>query len=261
MTPAKKRFGQNFLSDARYIDSIIRAVPENLGQVIVEVGPGQGAITTQLAAKAGKLIAVEIDRDLSPLLREKFAAYPHVSIVEQDFLKADLRDFAPDNKPLTIVGNLPYNVASLILLKLIKERALVKDAFVMLQREVGERITAQPGRKEFSFLSVAIGTFAIPKRLFLLPAGAFRPVPKVESAFLHIAMRQPGPGISDTEKYFALISHAFSQRRKKVINVLGRHYPPDTIQAFFRDKAIDVNARAESLSTDIYVELYRALNG
>ena len=260
MIKAKKRFGQVFLNDPRYIDSIIRAVPENPGQTILEIGPGQGAITALLAKKARKVIAVEIDRDMVALLKEKFSGHPSINIVQQDFLKTDLAELAGKENPLTVVGNLPYNVASMILLKLIENRSLVREAYCMVQREVGDRITASPCCKQYSFLSVALGTFATPQRLFVLPAGAFRPVPKVESAFLKLSMDRPQPHITDTRDYLDLVSHAFSQRRKKVINVLSKYYPRETLDRFFIQHNLNEQLRAEALPVEIFTALYKAIH-
>jgi 16S rRNA (adenine1518-N6/adenine1519-N6)-dimethyltransferase len=260
MIKAKKRFGQVFLNDQRYIDSILRAIPENPGQTILEIGPGQGAITARLAEKARSVIAVEIDRDMVAFLREKFAGHPSIQVRQQDFLQTDLAELAEKGNPLTVVGNLPYNVASMILLKLIHNRSLVREAYCMVQREVGDRIIAAPGCKAYSFLTVALATFATPQRLFVLPAGAFRPVPKVESAFLKFSMDRPQAHITDTRDYLDLVSRAFSQRRKKVINVLAKYYPRETLDRFFSSHGLDEQLRAEALPIGIFTALYGALH-
>ncbi len=259
MIKTKKKFGQVFLNDIRYIESIIKSIPDDENQIIIEIGPGAGAITGRLADKAAKLFAVEIDRDLVPLLQEQFKNQERIRIIQGDFMEFNLEEVLKDKHPVTIVGNLPYNVASHILLKLIRHRSIVNSAYIMLQREVGERITAKPDCKDYSFLTVAINTFAKTKRLFLLPPGAFRPAPKVDSAFLQISMEKDGPDISDTDAYFKMLTCAFSQRRKKVVNVLSRHYPEQTVYDFFTKHNIDINSRAENLPIKTYIELYNAL--
>jgi 16S rRNA (adenine1518-N6/adenine1519-N6)-dimethyltransferase len=260
MIQAKKRFGQVFLQDRRYIDSLLRSVPRIPEGALLEIGPGPGVITAGLAEKARKVIAVEIDRDMVRLLKEKFSGNPKIEIIQADFLKWDLTGLEKKEGPLVVVGNLPYNVASMILLKLVECRDRVREAYVMVQREVGDRITSAPGRKQYSFLTVAVSTFAEAKRLFVLPPGAFRPAPKVESAFLRLSMDRPDAGITDTRKYLDLVSRAFSQRRKMVINVLGKYYPRDLLERFFLEHGIDEKARAESLPVETFVALYRAIH-
>jgi 16S rRNA (adenine1518-N6/adenine1519-N6)-dimethyltransferase len=261
MLIAKKRFGQVFLRAPSYIRSILDAIPKDPLQTLLEIGPGQGALTGLLSEKAAHVYAVEIDRDLAKTLVSKLQNHGNIQVIQEDFLKTDLGRFVGKGGRLTIVGNLPYNVASLILLKLLNQRVHVREAMVMVQREVGDRITAPPGRKDFSFLSAAIGTFATPKRLFLLPPGAFRPIPKVESAFLRLSFDKPRPDLPDTRSYLTFLTRAFAQRRKKVIKVLSKHYPQAALDSFFGENGLDPNARAESLAVETLVKLYHTLHG
>ncbi|MBL8025549.1 MAG: ribosomal RNA small subunit methyltransferase A [Fibrobacteres bacterium] len=257
---AKKRFGQHFLTSARIIERIIDASIPGEGDAIVEIGPGQGAITGDLIKKHhNTFTAIELDRDLIPLLKERFGSIERFSIIESDVLKVNFADCAPDKRQLTIVGNLPYNVGSIIILKMAEEREVIRKAYVMLQKEVGERLTAICGTSEYSFLSVAIQTFATVKRLFTIPPGAFSPPPKVDSAFLEISFSHEPDMPKDYKRYTSIVSNAFSQRRKKVINVLSRHYDKDTIAKFFADNSINENARAENLTVKDYIRLYETL--
>jgi 16S rRNA (adenine1518-N6/adenine1519-N6)-dimethyltransferase len=256
---AKKRFGQHFLVSERIIQKICDASAPKEEDVLIEIGPGQGAITGHLINNGNRLIAIELDRDLIPLLKSKFGNYDNFSIIESDVMKVLFADYATEDKLITIIGNLPYNIGSLILLKMAKEHKVLRKAYVMLQKEVGERLTAQKGTSDYSFLSVAIQTFATVKRLFIIPPGAFKPPPKVDSAFLEVTFNHSPSLPLDIELYFSMVSNAFSQRRKKVINVLCRHYDKGLITGFFIDHSIDENARAENLPIETYTALYELL--
>jgi 16S rRNA (adenine1518-N6/adenine1519-N6)-dimethyltransferase len=256
---AKKRFGQHFLVADRIIQRIVDVSAPKEDDILIEIGPGQGAITGQLIKHGNQLIAIELDRDLIPLLKTKFGDHKNFSIIESDVMKVAFADCVTENKMITIVGNLPYNIGSLILLKMAKERKVLRKAYVMLQKEVGERLTAQNGTSDYSFLSVAIQTFATVKRSFTIPPGAFKPPPKVDSAFLEVTFNHSPSLPSNVDLYFSIVSNAFSQRRKKVINVLSRHYDKELIARFFADNKIDENARAENLPIETYIALYELL--
>jgi 16S rRNA (adenine1518-N6/adenine1519-N6)-dimethyltransferase len=257
---AKKRFGQVFLTDKNYIISVIKAIKAGSRDTLIEIGPGRGAITRGLSEKAKKLVCVEIDRAAVSYLSKHLEDCTNIRLIQADFLKMDIRPFVPKKGKLIIAGNLPYNIASLILLKLIRERTKISRAYVMVQKEVAGRILSGPGNRDFSFLSVAVQSFADVKKILSLPAGAFRPMPKVDSAFLQLHFSsQNNIKIKETEQYFTLVTRSFSQRRKKVINVLSQYYPRDKIDKFFNIYNIDMNARAETLPVKIYVALYKML--
>jgi 16S rRNA (adenine1518-N6/adenine1519-N6)-dimethyltransferase len=253
---AKKRFGQVFLTGPRQIDAILRAVSPYIPDTVMEIGPGTGALTAGLAERAQKVIAVEIENEAFSFLAGSLGHMKNIEFVHADFLKLDSGRYRPAGGKLVAVGNLPYNAASLILLKLIREREAFSHAFVMLQREVAGRLTSPPGRKAYGFLTVAVGAFARVKKLVSLSGGAFRPVPRVKSTFLHLDFTRPGaPAVSETGRFLEMASRAFSQRRKKVINVLAGFYPAEKLDRFFAASGISRNARAEALSVQDYIGL------
>lgn len=224
MRPARKRFGQHFLEPA-WVEKLLRAVAPRPDQTFLEIGPGRGALTRPLAARAGRVIAFEIDRDLASALRD--AAPRHLTIVEGDFLDvtpARLRDLLADSRaPLRVVGNLPYNIASPILFKLVElySAGLVfSDATVMLQREVADRLAASPGTRKYGVLSVLIGQMARVERILTLPPGAFRPMPKVHSAVVRLWFHAPDLPPADPAVFTAIVQAIFTRRRKTLANAL-----------------------------------------
>ena len=257
---AKKRFGQVFLTNPHHIHSLLQSIPSRPDGTFIEIGPGPGALTAGLCAKCRRLVAIEVDPEACAELRERMKGTPHIDIIQADILKTDLAPFRDGKDPLCVVGNLPYNIASLILLKLVRCHDFIREAYVTVQREVAERLVAPPGVKAYSFLSAAVASFASAKRLRLLPPGAFCPAPKVESAFLRLQFREdPAVAGPDIDAYLELVSRAFSRRRKKVLKVLSESYPPDALEAYFRMNGIDGNARAENLSAERFSGLFHFL--
>ena len=225
MIRARKRFGQNFLEPA-WVAKVIRAIDPQADDVFLEIGPGRGALTRPLAERAKSVVAVEIDRDLAADLSR--SAAPNVTIVDGDFLEIDIRraeqarplHTAPD---LRVVGNLPYNVASPILIRLRDLRAAglgIRDATVMLQREVANRLTAVPGTRDYGVLTVVVGHTAHVERLLALPPGAFRPAPKVHSALVRLTFHAPDPPVRDAAVLERLVRGVFTRRRKTLANAL-----------------------------------------
>lgn len=186
---AKKSLGQNFLRDEEVVEKIISAISAREGEVIVEVGPGEGALTEALAKSGARVIAIELDDRLIPILKEKFRDYPNVEIVHQNVLDADMCNIPTTNnqQPTTyrVVGNLPYYITSAIVRKFLESECSPDEMFFMVQKEVGERICARPGK--MSVLAVSVQYYADPELLFVVPKESFDPVPKVESAFIRIA--------------------------------------------------------------------------
>ena len=221
---AKKRFGQHFLEPA-WVEKLLRAVAPGTDQTFIEIGPGRGVLTRPLAARCGRVVAFEIDRDLAATLRDE--APRHLTIVEGDFLDVtadSLRDLLADSASSPrVVGNLPYNVASPMLFKLVELYsagiALV-DATLMLQREVADRLVASPGTREYGVLSILIGHAAGVERLFTLPPGAFRPMPKVHSAVVRLRFHSPDPPATDPTVFAAIVQAIFTRRRKTLANAL-----------------------------------------
>jgi 16S rRNA (adenine1518-N6/adenine1519-N6)-dimethyltransferase len=241
----RKRFGQNFLEPA-WVAKVVAAIAPQAGETFVEIGPGRGALTRPLAAGAGQVIAIEIDRDLAADLRESMP--PNVRIVETDFL--DLRQI-PTSGPVRVAGNLPYNVASPILFRLVDffdSGAPLVDATVMLQREVADRLLAEPGTRDYSTLTVLIRYDADVTRLLNLPPGAFRPAPKVESTLVRLRFRPPASAVRNRDMFRRLVQGVFTQRRKTLVNALKPLVMPDCVPAVLSETGIDGRRRGETLS-------------
>jgi 16S rRNA (adenine1518-N6/adenine1519-N6)-dimethyltransferase len=220
---ARKRFGQHFLEPV-WVDKVIKAIAPQPDQVFVEIGPGPGALTRPLAARAGAVIAFEIDRDLAAALTEE--AIPNLSVIEGDFLETSWFTGAGQgqpSQPMRVVGNLPYNVASPIMFRLVELHAAgaaLVDATLMLQREVADRLVAAPGSKEYGVLSILIGHAADVDTVLKLPAGAFRPPPKVLSSLVRLGFREPRPAVKDAALFARIVQAVFTRRRKTMANAL-----------------------------------------
>jgi 16S rRNA (adenine1518-N6/adenine1519-N6)-dimethyltransferase len=218
---ARKRFGQHFL-EPTWVEKVIGAIDPRADETFIEIGPGAGALTRPLAARAKAVIAYEIDRDLARALRA--ASIPRLTVVEGDFLKLRTGNREPRaGNPIRVAGNLPYNVASPILFRLAElygSGAPIVDATVMLQREVAERLTARPGTGEYGVLSVLLQHVADAELLLKLPGGAFRPAPKVESALVRLRFHAPRPPVADREVFAGLVQAVFTRRRKTLANAL-----------------------------------------
>lgn len=218
---ARKRFGQHFLEPAwaaKLVDSLDPAADD----VFLEIGPGRGALTLPLSRRVRRLVAVEIDRDLAAHLRGELPST--VRVVEGDFLDANLETLLRDEpKPVRVVGNLPYNVSSPILFKLLHCASggrLFSDATLMLQQEVADRLVAKPGTRDYGVLAVQVALQADVERVLTLPPGAFRPAPRVTSAVVRLRFRPPREEVGDLETFERLVRAVFLQRRKTVLNAL-----------------------------------------
>jgi len=249
---ARKRFGQNFLVDPHYIKRIVDAVDPQPGDNIVEIGPGLAAITTDLVARAGRIAAVEIDRDLAARLRAQFAP-ASLELHEADALEFD---FATLGNDLRIVGNLPYNVSSPLLFRFVQHADRLRDVHVMLQREVVARMAAAPDTPDYGRLTVMLQAAFRITRLFVVPGGAFRPAPKVESAVARLVpLREDKPHIADQAAFARTVAAAFAQRRKTLRNALSTLASADDIVR----AGIDPSLRGEALSVADFVRLANAL--
>lgn len=220
--PARKRFGQNFLEPA-WVDKVVREIDPRADDTFIEIGPGRGALTRPLATRAHAVVAFEIDRDLAADLAA--AALPNLTIVEGDFLQTSEYRLRHVTSRLRVAGNLPYNLSSPILFKLLDlclSGVPVTDATLMLQREVADRLIADPGTKDYGVLTVLVGHVADIQRLLALPPGAFRPAPQVHSSLVRLVFHAPSPPVQDLELYTALVRGVFTQRRKTLANALQR---------------------------------------
>jgi 16S rRNA (adenine1518-N6/adenine1519-N6)-dimethyltransferase len=218
---AKKSLGQNFLVGDHYPKRIVASVAPKPEETILEIGPGHGALTEFLIASGARVIAIELDRDLIPKLREKFSKAKNFQLVEADALKINLAEIIKPATHVRVVANLPYYISTAILQHLITQRKSITDLTLMLQSEVVTRLTATPGGKEYGYLSALVQFYCEAHHLFDVPPGAFRPVPKVTSSMMRLTVREnPVAEVSDEKFFVALISSLFAQRRKNISNNL-----------------------------------------
>ena len=259
--PSKPKLGQNFLTDTAAIERIADSLGDLSTRTVVEIGPGAGANTHALAARARRLIAVELDPALAAHLRSEFPA-PHVIIVNQDVLSFDFAAAASESgQPLLVFGNLPYYITSPILLKLAESHASIDRVALMVQREVADRVTAQPGSRDYGVLSVTVQLYGPAVSLFTLPPSAFSPPPDVHSTVFRwrFAPRFAELGI-DQAAFLPFLRTAFAQKRKTLANNLRAAGHASTAIASALDRAsIPPNARAEALSIESFASLFRAL--
>jgi len=250
---ARKRFGQHFLTDPGVIDAIVAAIAPRDDEIIVEIGPGQGAITRPLAARAGALHAVELDRDLAARMRKEFGAKNNVIIHAADALSFD---FGAIGTSLRIVGNLPYNISTPLLFHLLEYRDRIVDMHFMLQKEVVDRMAAGPGSKTYGRLSIMLGCRFQIDALFDVDKFAFEPPPDVTSAVVRLVPLPAGSYAIDNEEQFSrLVAQAFSQRRKTIRNSLRKVAD----EAALREAGIDPGLRPEAISIADYVRLANTL--
>jgi len=224
---AKKNLGQNFLRDESVISRIVGELAPRGDETIIEIGSGHGALTSRLVERAGRLVAIELDRGLVPVLREKFANRDNFELIEQDALTSDFCSLIAPAPHARVVANLPYNISTAIIQKLIEQRRCLTEMLLMLQREVVERITAPPSTSARGFLSVVVEAYCETEALFDVAPEAFRPVPKVWSTIVRLRMRPtPAADVQDESLLWRLVSVGFMQRRKTLFNNL-RHAPED----------------------------------
>lgn len=248
----RRRFGQNFLADPHYVKRIVDAVDPRPGDNVVEIGPGLAALTGDLIARAGHIAAVEIDRDLAARLRQQFSP-AQLTLHEADALAFDFASLGAD---LRVVGNLPYNISSPLLFHLAAHDALLRDVTVMLQREVVARMTAEPATADYGRLTVMLQAKFRIVRLFVVPGGAFRPAPKVESAVARLVpLRNDKPAVRDEPLFARVVAAAFAQRRKTLRNALSGVADLPTLAA----AGIDPSVRGETLSVAEFVRLANLL--
>ena len=251
---ARRRFGQNFLHDRRVIERIVDAIDPRPGQSIVEIGPGQAALTRELLRRVGHITAIEIDRDLAAWLREQFPP-GQLTLVEADALKLDWSELA--TRPLRLVGNLPYNISSPLLFRLAAVAERVVDQHFMLQKEVVDRMVAPPGSKTYGRLSVMLQVRYRMTSLFDVPRGAFNPPPKVTSSIVRMVplARADLPAV-DMDAFARVVAAAFNQRRKILRNALGELAD----DAAFAAAGVDPLARAETLAVGDFVRLTASID-
>ena len=221
----QKKFGQNFLIDPTVLDRIIRAARITKEDCVLEIGPGIGTMTQYLAESAGSVVAVEIDQNLIPILKETLAEYDNVSIINDDILKVDLNKIVEEKnggRPIKVVANLPYYITTPIIMGLVEKQVPLQSITIMVQKEVADRMQVGPGTKDYGALSLAVQYYAKPEIVANVPPNCFIPRPNVGSAVIRLTKyEQPPVTVRDVDRMFAIIRASFNQRRKTLVNGLG----------------------------------------
>ncbi|MGB7060836.1 MAG: 16S rRNA (adenine(1518)-N(6)/adenine(1519)-N(6))-dimethyltransferase RsmA [Candidatus Zixiibacteriota bacterium] len=258
----KRSLGQNFLSD----DSAARRIAEGLelkeDEVVLEIGAGKGALTRHLLDRADRVLAVEIDVRLCRHLKERFHGRENLSVINKDILKIDFRDVIKPGTNVKVVGNLPYQITSPVLSLLLENRESVSLCVLMVQKEVGLRICALPGNKDWSPLSIAVQLYSEARVLFHLKPESFYPSPKVDSSVIRVVfLAGPRVVVPDEELFFKVVRSAFSQRRKMVLNSLAANLdlPKSAMEVILNKAGIDPRLRAEALGLNEFADLASAM--
>ena len=259
----KKSLGQNFLVDPNILRNIVAAANLDKTKGALEIGPGIGALTQYLADTAGRVVAIEIDQRLLPVLKETLSPYPNASVIHSDILQVDLhelfREQFPDTAAVSVVANLPYYVTTPIVMKLLEARLPLENIVVMVQKEVAERMGAAPGGKEFGSLSVAVQYYCEPEVVAIVPHTVFIPKPDVDSAVIRLkVLPEPSVRVKDEAFFFAVVHAAFAQRRKTIMNNLLSKFGKDNkekLQSALARAGIDPVRRGETLSLQEYALL------
>ena len=256
-----KSLGQNFLSDKNIIDAIIEGSEIGAEDLVIEIGPGMGVLTAAAAECASRVVAVEIDRHLIPILTETLENYDNVEIINADVMKTDLSEVVEKYRTsgkVRIIGNLPYYITTPIVMKLLEERVPADSITIMMQKEVADRIKASPGSKTYGALSVAVGFYCTVRHIANAPKEVFVPRPKVDSTVIRLDVRQERPvELVDEKLFFETIKKGFGQRRKTLLNSLTgiRGMSKESIAAVLADCGIDSRRRAETLSMSEFADL------
>lgn len=250
---ARKRFGQNFLHDHGVIRRIIRSIAPHESDQLVEIGPGLGALTEELLSEAGELDAIELDRDLPPILRTKFFNYgDKFRIHEADAMKFDFSQLQKGDKRLRIVGNLPYNISTQLIFHLLSHAEQVEDMHFMLQKEVVDRMAAGPGENNYGRLGIMAQYYCKVESLFVVPPGAFNPAPKVDSAIIRLTPYRELPHVAkDISQFETVVRTAFNMRRKTLRNNLKPLLTADALEEI----GIDPGLRPEKLPISDFVRI------
>jgi len=265
----KKSLGQNFLIDVNIIHNIIEASDINEHTGVIEIGPGMGSLTEQLAKNAKKVIAFEIDQRLIPVLKDTLSPYDNVTVINEDILKANIAQYVSENladcDKIMVVANLPYYITTPILLNLMQQRLPIDGYVVMMQKEVGERLNAQVGTKAYGSLSIVAQYYTETSQVLTVPKSVFLPPPNVDSIVVKLMKRDvPQVEVDNEDKFFKMTKSAFSQRRKTINNnyqslfVEGKN-KKEVILKWLETSGIDPRRRGETLSIKEFANLYNEL--
>ncbi|AMD95946.1 16S rRNA methyltransferase [Leptotrichia sp. oral taxon 847] len=260
---AKKKYGQNFLNDNSLLDKILNMANIDKNTEVLEIGPGLGFLTEKLIEGSKFLTSFEIDSDLIPILNKKFRRYENFNLIHKDFLNVDLSESLKDKKDVKVVANIPYYITSPIINKLIEYRESISEIYLMVQKEVAERISSKPHSKNMSLLTHAVQFYSEAEYLFTVPKEKFSPVPKVDSAFLRIKIlkdKRYENQISE-EKYFKYLKEAFSNKRKSISNNLIKlGFSKDFVKRCLKEAGKTELARTEEFSVQEFIDFIRILN-
>ena len=253
----KKHWGQNFLIDENIRHKIIKAADLQRDDTIIEIGPGFGVLSEGILKKAKRVIAIEKDKRLVEILKDRFGDFPNLEIINKDILKVDFRDLKLA-KETKVIGNLPYYITTPIIFHLFKQKGVIDFILITVQKEVGERLTAKPGNKNYGILSVKAKFFSQPRVVFKISAKSFFPVPKVDSCLVKLDIyKEKKYSVQDEEAFFEIIEAAFSQRRKTIVNCLTSNFSlsKDLGKKLLRDTNIDFKRRGETLTLEEFIKL------
>ena len=254
----KKRLGQNFLVDKNIQRKIVEACAFQPSDIILEIGAGRGELTKLIAEKAKAVFALEIDASLCDILKTRLKEYKNIKVIKQDILKFNFKGLPPG---VQVLGNIPYYITTPILERLFKYREKIKTIFISVQKEFAQRIIAPPGTKDYGAFSCFMQYYTDPKKLFYIKRTCFYPAPKVDSCFLHLAMREKPKVLAKNETLlFKIIRAAFNQRRKILKNSLQKVLPRRKIEFFLNHYSLNQNIRAEQLSLEDFAHLADTIN-
>ena len=254
---ANKKLGQNFLINEEIINQIIEKADVNKNDTIIEIGPGLGSLTAKLLENANKVIAIELDSNMSNILKERFCLYDNFELIEKDVLKVDLNEIVEKYDSVKVVANLPYYITTPIIMKLLEERLKLKSITVMVQKEVGERFCAVPNSKEYGAITISINYYTKPEIIIDVPKENFEPMPEVDSCVIKLDVRNVPPVELKNEKdFFSLIKAGFSQRRKTINNSLASMgISKEKIKNVLEKLGIDSKLRAENLTMEQFADI------
>ena len=263
----QKKFGQNFLIDTRVLDKIISAADITKDDYVLEIGPGIGTMTQYLCEHARAVAAVEIDKNLIPILEDTLSSYDNVEIIHQDILKMDIERLVWEQNqgnPIKVVANLPYYITTPIIMGLFESHVSVHSITIMVQKEVAQRMQAKPGTKDYGALSLAVQYYARPEIVANVPPNCFMPRPNVGSAVIRLTRYQEQPvQVRDEKQLFAFIRASFNQRRKTLVNGLnnapGISYTRDDIVHALQEMGLPANIRGEALTLEQFAQLSNRL--
>ena len=254
---ANKKLGQNFLINEEIINQIIEKADVNKNDTIIEIGPGLGSLTAKLLENANKVIAIELDSNMSNILKERFCLYDNFELIENDVLKVNLNEIIEKYESVKVVANLPYYITTPIIMKLLEERLKLKSITVMVQKEVGERFCAVPNSKEYGAITISINYYTKPEIIIDVPKENFEPMPEVDSCVIKLDVRNVPPVELKNEKdFFNLIKAGFSQRRKTINNSLASMgISKVKIKNVLEKLGIDSKLRAENLTMEQFADI------